>query len=158
MLLQNIKVKYYIPRKAKKLLQFQWEHGGSFVQVLLLDVAFTCSVTVDVLVLLFMFLYCLRMMQHCCRLPLKEVRAYVCVCVCVMGRKDGPTRLRAAANPAHWRFILSFHLSASRMGDGTQVHSRGWLMTRKRGGGGAFHMWLACPWKLMVGGAFALDM
>lgn len=118
---------------------------------LLPRVAFTNRVSVDVFVLPLVFLYCLRMMQHCCCLPLIEV--FVC---------DGEKRwshqtLTAAANPAHWRFILSFHLPTSltsRMRDGTQVHSRGWLMTR----GGAFHMRLACPWKLMVRGSFALDM
>lgn len=100
------------------------------------------------------FSYCLRMIQHCCCLPLIEV--FVC---------DGEKRwshqtLRAAASPPHWRFILSFHLSASptsRMRDGTQVHSRGWLMTQMWGGRGG-HMRLACPWKLMVRGSFALDM
>lgn len=119
-------------QKTELFSQFSWEYGHSLVQVLP-RAAFTNRVSADVFVLPLLFLSFLRMMQHCCCLPLIEM--FVC---------DGEKRwshqtLRAAANPAHWRFILSFHLSASptsRMRDGTQVHSKGWLMTQEAGGGG----------------------
>lgn len=76
-----------------------------------------------------------------------------------------PQAFKAAENPAQWRFSISLCLSrspASRIGDGTQVHSMQGVvvvmvvMTSEREG--LFHIRLVCPWKLMAGGSFALDM
>lgn len=74
-----------------------------------------------------------------------------------------PQAFKAAENPAQWRFSISLCLSrspASRIGDGTQVHSMQGVVvvvvTSEREG--LFHIRLVCPWKLMAGGSFALDM
>lgn len=73
-----------------------------------------------------------------------------------------PRAFKAAENPAQWRFSISLCLSrspASRIGDGTQVHSmQGVVVVMTSEREGLFHIRLVCPWKLMAGGSFALDM
>lgn len=95
-------------------------------------------------------------MQCCCYFPIIEV--YV-----RWGAGNGPPRaFKAAENPAQWRFSISLCLSrspASRIGDGTQVHSmQGVVVVMTSEREGLFHIRLVCPWKLMAGGSFALDV
>lgn len=96
-------------------------------------------------------------MQCCCYFPIIEV--YV-----RWGAGNGPPpqAFKAAENPAQWRFSISLCLSrspASRIGDGTQVHSmQGVVVVMTSEREGLFHIRLVCPWKLMAGGSFALDM
>lgn len=65
-----------------------------------------------------------------------------------------PQAFKAAVNPAQWRFSIFLPHLKWEMARRFTAWRRGVTQERE----GLFHIWLLCPWKLRVGGSFALDI
>lgn len=88
------------------------------------------------------------LMQCCCYFPL--IVLYV-----LWGEAIVPSGFKSCSEPYAVTFLslflsLSFsHISNGRRHAGSQHGGEWW----HRKGGAVFHIWLACPWKRMVGGS-----